>query len=258
MMILPENDWKFAGRLIFVCAVIPAVLCGQSPAFEVASIRPNPSPPLMGVAPHMKGGLFIGEAMTLTSLVTLAYGIGGGPDRVLGPDWLEKDRYDIAARAPAGVPDSELKPMLQSLLRDRFKLSAHIETRERPLYELVIAPGGVKMVRNPADLHATRYKKASGISVFAQRMTMERLADTLSNLMMGKTVVDKTGLTGTFAISFQTSALIPGEGNTSDPGDDAPDVFRAVEEQLGLKLQSTKGDLDVLVVDHIERTPTDN
>ena len=257
-MIFAANDRNFAGRLLFAGVVIPALLCGQSPAFEVASIRFNSSPPLTGVAPHIKGGLFVAEAISVRNLVTLAYGIGGGPDRVFGPDWLDKDRYDIAARSPAGVPDSELKPMLQSLLRDRFKLSAHIETRERAIYELVVAPGGVKMVRNPADQPRAKYKKASGITLFAQRMTMERLADMLSNTLMGKAVVDKTGLTGTFAIALQASSLIPGDGSTADPGDDAPDVFRAVEEQLGLKLLSTKGSLDVLVIDHIERTPTDN
>jgi len=124
-------------------------------------------------------------------------------------------------------------------------------------YELVAAEGGAKMTHNVAEQLHPKYKHATGISVFAQRMTMPRLADMLSNVA-GKPVVDKTDLTGTFAIALQTRTAIPSEASTPDPGDDAPDVFRAIQEQLGLKLRPAKGALDVLVIDSIGRTPTAN
>jgi uncharacterized protein (TIGR03435 family) len=120
----------------------------------------------------------------------------------------------------------------------------------------VIAAGGAKMARSPADQPRPKYKHPGDLSVSAARMTMPRLAEMLSNVA-GQPVVDKTGLTGTFAISFQASTPST-EAGLSAPGDDPPDVFRAVQEELGLKLRATNGRLDVLVIDHIERTPTGN
>jgi uncharacterized protein (TIGR03435 family) len=116
---------------------------GQSPSFEVASIKASaPGEPgsAFGGIHH---GTFRASNVPLRQVLAAAYGMS--ETRVIGPDWLDKTRFDILAKSPPGIPDSQLKPMLQSLLKERFKLTAHLETREMAVYHLVLAKGGVKM-----------------------------------------------------------------------------------------------------------------
>ena len=97
----------------------------------------------MGIGAGLRNGTLHAAYQTLRSLLAAAYGFS--EPRIIGPDWLDKNRFDIFAKAPSGVPDSEMKPMLQALLKDRFKLSAHFEARMMPVYYLGVAKGGVKM-----------------------------------------------------------------------------------------------------------------
>src|SRR5262245_37716234 len=126
---------------LLVAEISALTLQAQSPKFEVASIRLNEEDHVPSVAPGLRNGRLTAGRTTLTTLLAVAYGIT--QPQVIGPDWLEKNRFDIAGKSPDGVPDSELPAMLQALLKERFKLAAHFETRVTPVYHLVVGPTGV-------------------------------------------------------------------------------------------------------------------
>ncbi len=171
--------------------------------------------------------------------------------QITGPAWLNQDRFDLAATAPQGVPDTEMKSMLQALLKDRFGLAAHIETKEMPVYNLVVAKEGLKIKpldpNGPPPSQPTRLPGAT--SAFGGILTMAELTIYLAS--SGRPVIDKTGLEGRYFCFVQYGEL------GANP-DQAPDIFGAVQQQLGLKLEPSKGMVEMLVVDHIERTPTEN
>jgi uncharacterized protein (TIGR03435 family) len=225
----------------------------QSPAFEVAAIKLNTDLPIMAIGPGLRNGTLHGEKVTLKRLLAVAYGMT--EPRVVGPDWLDNNRFDIMAKSPEGVPDSELKPMLQALLKERFKLTAHLETRKMPVYYLVVAKGGVKMAVYPAparrlDTHGARGGTAAGTG------TAARIADALTR-SVGQPVIDKTGLTERYDYRLVYAPLSP-QARDAAADFTLPDIFAAVQEQLGLKLEPGKDDVEVVVVDHVERMPTEN
>jgi uncharacterized protein (TIGR03435 family) len=186
-------------------------------------------------------------------LVAAAYGLT--EPRVLGPAWLDKDRFDIVAKSPAGVPDSELNPMLQRLLKDRFKLSSHLEKKRLSVYYLNVAKGGAKMPKYPArdsgpDRPAPDYPGA----VMRGTFTMPQLADLMSRILE-RAVIDKTGLTERYSVYLTYAPLT---ANVGESAFGLADFFKSVQDQLGLKLQPSKDDVDVVIVDHVERMPTEN
>jgi uncharacterized protein (TIGR03435 family) len=255
----------------------------QKPSFEVASIRLNTTGRNASVA-DQPGGRFVASQVPLRQLIRFAY--RGNQEFIGGPDWLDRDRWDIEAKAPEGAvaprtnafdmtkPDSTAL-MVQSLLEDRFKLKAHQESRELALYELTVAKGGTKLNLSadqtppPAFLGGGGTPRSGltrgGISIAgngfeAQAQPMAILAALLSTLYAGRPVIDKTGLTGLYDIKLQ---LPPNAGPTAPTGPDTtsalpePSLFSAIEDQLGLKLQSAKGPLPVLVIDSVQK-PSDN
>ena len=249
--------------------------------------------------------------MTLRSLVLMSYGLKSY--QLIGDSALGADKFDIVAKVPSGAARAQINPMIENLLIERFGLAAHKEMRDLPIYELTIAKGGQKM-KAPAPLPgsapasdpnwptpaageppqapkitfdkdgflelapgvpALRSVGMNGMMHVSGRMqTVAALLRTLSN-QLGRPVVDKTGLTGTydFAMVYAPDATgslrlgpLPGSeqkaveaGSPSDAASDPlPNLRAAMEAQLGLKLESKKGPVEVLVVDHVNRAPTEN
>jgi uncharacterized protein (TIGR03435 family) len=116
--------------------------------FEVASIRPSPPGTRMTIGIQLRHGRLKGSNVPLRQIIASAYGVAD--PLILGPDWLNKYRFDILAKSPEGVPDTEMRPMLQWLLKERFQLAVHRETRKMSAYDLVVAKGGAKMAVYPA------------------------------------------------------------------------------------------------------------
>jgi uncharacterized protein (TIGR03435 family) len=187
-------------------------------------------------------------------MVAVAYNLT--KPRVIGPEWLDKDRFDIAGKSPEGVPDSELRPMLQSLLKERFHLAVHSETREMPVYDLVVAKGGVKMAVYPAVERPIEDTIGHGFPMSRGTGTASQLADMMT-FFVDRPVIDKTGLTERYNYVLSFAPMSPREAANA-PEFAPPDFFTAVRKQLGLKLEPGRDNLKVVVVDHMERMPTEN
>jgi len=230
----------------------------QSPAFEVASIKPSRDVvPMMVVVPGFRNGTLHGEKITTRMLVATAYGVT--PALVVGPDSLDKGRFGIMAKAPEGTPNSDLRPMLQSLLKDRFKLIAHMEKKESNVYFLRLGRGGVKMPKYPAPDGGPKKPgdpRYSGFPMLRGTRTTSQLAQLLSRVV-NSPVIDQTGLTERYSY-FLSYAPISRQTSEHPADFGPPDIFTAVEEQLGLKLQAGRSLVDTVAVDHIERMPTEN
>ena len=233
---------------LVVCCL--ALLCAQTPAFEVATIKENPGPVRIGHWPNLRNGTFLSSNITLKRVLGVAFGVT--EVRIIGPDWLDSAYFDFMAKSPKGVPDSALQPMLQALLQDRFKLQFHREARETIVYYLVVAKGGLKMKPYPARERPRDDPNFRGFPAGGGRMTVSLLADMLARAV-SRPVIDKTGLSGEYEFSLHWAT--PADNL---PEFAPPDIFTAVQEQLGLKFDPGKDNLEVIVIDHMERMPTDN
>ena len=213
----------------------------QPPAFEVASIKPStPEAPGNNIQRDPAGGMALAN-VNLRTLVLMAYPIQ--PFQLSGgPPWLRWRRFDITAKASAGGHKDQTWLMLQTLLADRFQLAIHRETRELPIFEIVAAKGGIRI--QPAQ-------RAPGaaddsIQTFAGRIKalmvpMPDLALVLSG-MSGHLVVDRTGLKGKYDFPLEFAP----EGADSD----LPSLYTALQTQLGLRLETAKGPVEMIVIDH--------
>jgi uncharacterized protein (TIGR03435 family) len=218
------------------------------PSFEVASVKPSgPADRLMYRL--QPGGRYLATGLTLKTLIANAYSV---PDFLIsgGPAWRDSDKYNIEARAGSPLPpwpdsNKQLGLMLQSLLEDRFQLAVHREIREEPAYELVVARGGARLRIASADENAG-FELTTG-RIHSMAVPLEYLVTNLAYLLR-RQVIDKTGLAGKYSY---TVTYTPDDAPPADAS--APSIFTAVQEQLGLKLESTKGRAEVLVIDHVEK-----
>jgi uncharacterized protein (TIGR03435 family) len=229
----------------------------QQQEFEVASIKPNTTMGSNISINRGPGNGLIATNVTLRSLITFAYDIR---DHQLagGPAWLDKDRYDIVAKPPspvAGAPEPTAFPevfrlmrmRVQALLADRFKLVVHTETREMPVYALVVGKNGPHLAASKSEnmgIHGS-----TGL-LQCQRLTMKEFAERALGNRMGRTVLDKTGLTGEYDFEIKY-AEDRGAAAASDVS--GPDFLTAMQEQLGLKLEQQKGPVPVIVIDRAEK-----
>ena len=263
-------------------------LRAQSPkTFEVASVRraeipPNvygvPVFPTTGGVGTSSPGRISYRGTWLKPLIAEAFGVRS--DQITGPAWLNTERYDIVANIPQGATRDDFKLMLADLLRDRFRLRFHMDSRIRPIYVLrarnngpTLTPterraddatdpsvGGVDAEGCP--IVSPNYKgmvsrPVPGVMCWTARDVA--LAD-LARLLeqpAGRPIVDETGLTGRYDFKIRYQFLGRG-ANTGAAADRAPTVFTAVEEQLGLKLEPTTRSFPELIIDEIEREPTGN
>ena len=171
-------------------SIVAAGAFAQSPAFEVASVKSNRSGSGSSNYPRIVNGRVNVTNSTFRRLVSAAYDVT--EIRIEGPGWIGVDRFDITAKAADGIPDSQFGAMLQVLLKDRFGLAVHRETRESPAYDLIVAKDGLKI--KPFDAgHPPVTPKNSGQSVIVGAGTMPQLANMLE-LSVNRPVVDKTGL----------------------------------------------------------------
>jgi uncharacterized protein (TIGR03435 family) len=227
----------------------------QAPApaeFEVASVKLTQHGRTVDGSSHSTvgntdQGSFSASNASLQMLLGWAYDVKDY--QISGPDWLKSDdaRYDISAKAPAGASSRQMPEMLKALLAERFKVALHRETRTLPIYALVTAKGGPKLHEAPADGHSSTNSRGGHIT--AQHVSMVDLGDSLSR-QLGRAVIDQTGLKGAFDFTLEYAA--------DDADTSRPSIFTALQEQLGLRLEATKGPVEVLVIDRAERVPTEN
>jgi uncharacterized protein (TIGR03435 family) len=226
----------------------------QSPAFEVASVKSS-APGEQTTMRRDPGRLDITN-MTLKAMVRNAYDV---KDMQIsgGPPWFDSDHWDISAQAGREVTDDERRKMLQSLLTDRFKLAIRRETRELPVYALVVGKNGSKLTPN-TDGQPERVGLQIGsgrLAMIGLDVTLPAIADALFN-HVGRMVIDRTGIEGKFdfRLRWAPDALnMPlVNGSKMEPGE-GPSIFTAVQEQLGLKLESTKGPVEILVIERAEK-----
>jgi uncharacterized protein (TIGR03435 family) len=264
---------------------------GRTLTFEAASVKPNKSIERNRGAGFQPGGRFLARNMTLRSLVGIAYGTPQPlPSfRVVGgPAWIDSDGFDIEAKAVGDFQETQGGPgfsnsgelMLRTLLADRFHLKAHTETRDLPIYALVQARSngslGPRLSRSNVDcdaaVAAAVAARAAGATpspadrpVCAFRgftgsgVTLGQLSAVLTPLLQ-RVVLDRTGLSGRFDVDLAlTSEQLrrPDAPGGSDASLDSPSIFTTLQEQLGLKLESTKGPVEVVLIDVAEH-PTEN
>ena len=260
-----------------------------APTYEVASVKPNTSNSgMIRFTGPPQSATFTASNATLQILITLAYQVK--PFQIEGVSgWIGTDHFDISAKPPEGpITREQSWMMLQGLLEDRFKLAVHRTTKEVPIYALTAAKGGLKIKPASED---TCFKIGPGgppppppapgqprpvpcggffmgpNTLQGGGISLSQLADGLTNIL-GRPVVDKTGFTGTFDVRLEFSREgtqpmgaagfgTPGAPPIAIPDNNAPTIFTALQEQLGLKLESQKGPEDLLVIDHAEK-PSEN
>jgi uncharacterized protein (TIGR03435 family) len=238
------------------------------PSFDVVSIRPSKSSDTRTAFNVQSPARFSAVNVTVRRLIEVAYGLKAF-QLTGGPGWTGGERFDI--EATPGEPDMDkLMPMLQLLLADRFKLVAHSETKEMPMYALVVAKSGSKLKEASGQNGNTAGGPARPAAVIVRRgllvtrsAPVSALLNSLSNIL-GRDVVDKTGLSGKYDLRVQWTpdenqlanfgTIGVPEGFGAPPPDPAgPTLFTALEEQLGLELELQKGPGGVLVIDAIEK-----
>lgn len=242
--------------ITLLVAVASAVAGAQS--FEVASVK-IPPPHVIGQPYNITIGLIQNDTVTFTNAsladcIRFAYGLSSNL-QLSGPDWITspESRYNIVAKAAPGTTRDRIPQMVQALLAERFKLALHHEQRVLDYFALVVAKGGPKMPEgNDAPVSAPAGVQGQ-LRIISNRMPMAGVVSLLSRYMRAL-VVDQTRLAGDFAVKL---VWTPDDRPIPDDGR-GPSVFSAVEEQLGLRLVSEKGRMDVLVVDRAEKIPTGN
>jgi uncharacterized protein (TIGR03435 family) len=232
------------------------------PEFEVATVKSSPPPADSSRIPinigTARNGKVILTNASLSDCIKFAYGIVSD-GQLSGPDWIRtyEVRFDVVAQAPADTPREQLLLMLQTLLEDRLKLAIHREQRQLRFLALAMGKNGPKIHPAQTDVSSStsqpqRPGRIAGI------LPLSTVATLLSRFER-ETVVDLTGLQGPYEIALEWT---PDDRRAAAPGatDDSlgASLFTAVQEQLGLKLESRKGPLDVLVIDHAEKVPTEN
>jgi uncharacterized protein (TIGR03435 family) len=276
---------RIPALILWNAALSTAAWAQSAPQFEVASIKIAPALDGRGYSVSSRGGpgtqdptLFTCHNWTLSGLIGRAFDLG--VNELSGPDWMGSARFDMSAKIPDGATKEQFRQMLQSFLAERFKLACHREKKEVPAYNLVVTRNGPKFKESvpvpppddadrPAGKPSPIKQDDAGYPILppgrestmamtrgfaTQRFGDETMAHLAQNLafQLAKPVIDATDLKGKYDFTLHWVA----DGVQDDAG--GPNLFRAVQEQLGLKLESTKTIVDVLVVDHLEKTPTEN
>ncbi len=226
----------------------------QTPAFEVASIRPTATCDAPQDVQTTPGSLTV-RSRTLGVLIQWAYDLPR--PRVNGPEWLAFTCFDLSAKGSGREDDIQLRLMLRKLLEDRFGLKAHFEQRDRQVYALTVAKGGPKFQESTSD-GPPSIDRGNQLILSAHHMTMKDVADRIAD-EAGTPVVDATGLKGRYEIRMDLSPYVAAAG-TAEGGrlDMMSILFTGLREQLGIGLESRRTNVETLVVDHVEKTPTEN
>jgi uncharacterized protein (TIGR03435 family) len=260
--------------------------------FEVVSVKAVAPANARPGSFRMSGGpgsnepqRFTAENAAFQNLVRLAYELE--TYQLVGPDWIQTQRYNVTARVPAGTSREQFRLMLQTLLTQRFALKIHWDSKEMPTYDLTVMKSGPKLKESapegtnepeqpdtasgiavgpdgypvlPAGNQPMFYMVPSGKAVRrAHQETMDQTAKQIS-LQLHSPVIDATGLKGKydFTLHWMADTGRPQPLAATPDADAGPSLFQAVQQHLGLKLEVKKGSVKVLVVDHAEKTPTEN
>ncbi len=273
---------------VFACVAALAQTLDRNLSFDVASVKRAPLGDGLGMT-HVRGGWGSADPGLVTySNITLMNLLGRAfPEsyRTAGPDWLDSERYDVIVKVPPGTTGDQFQVMLQNLLAERFRLKVHHESREFPAYDLTVAKGGPKLKDtgrigpgsqttvtldrsgfpqlDKPGMFTTNTFDSSGAQVArltAKAQPVSKLVVILRNALKAP-VQDKTGLTGLYDFKLEYApkgpiATLP-PGNAAAPEIGGPGITYAIRS-LGLALERTKTTLDVLVVDHAEKSPAAN
>jgi len=245
----------------------PAAMAADAPTtFDVASIKLS-NPDAQGKLFTMKGRQVLTINTSAVDLITFAYGVHSR--QIVGAQpWMSSERYDVSATPTAtGVPtERQLRAMLQSLLADRFKLTFRRETRELPAYVITVAPGGPKNLTrnttNPDGLPGMIFRGLGNLPV--SNATFAEFAGVMQTAVLDRPVVDRTGLPGKYDFTLNWTAddsQFAQMGVRVPPPSGAPDappgLFTAIQEQLGLRLESTNAPVGALIIERVEK-PSEN
>jgi uncharacterized protein (TIGR03435 family) len=247
----------------------PAVVWSQTtpvpPAFDVASIRASVGPGggrggPMGHMPFGNQNIKISpdsvtmRGASLKSVIAWAYGVKDF--QVNGPDWLDAARFDIAAKATGQSTEDQLRVMMETLLADRFKVALHRQTKEMQAYVLVIGKNGSKLVESKTEGDSDLQPDQGRMQVTILRTPLSQLTDLLYGILRTP-VVDETGLKGKYDVTINMMKYVSmgSDGGSVDP---VGLIMTALQEELGLKLESRKVALDLLIVDHAEKSAGEN
>jgi uncharacterized protein (TIGR03435 family) len=253
----------------------PMSASNESPAFEVSVVRLNKTGD-SGSHSNFQDGRFTATNVLLKNV--LHYQAYGVPElRILGgPKWINSQRFDIEAKTDSTIAEELRKlgrdegravrqEMFQKLLADRFKLAVHWETRTLPIYALVVARQGSKLEPAKQSDHSSGTSAGYG-SFTARNLALDEIAQALTQELsdeLGRPIVDKTGIQGRYDATLKWAPdkdpdpRSGGAASSAPAADAEPALFTAIQEQLGLKLESAKGPVKVLVIDHVEM-PSEN
>jgi uncharacterized protein (TIGR03435 family) len=255
-------------------------------AFEVASVKPNVSDSGSSSSNDSPGS-YVARNMSLRRLIAIAYRMQLAIDRerIVGPSWIDTARFDITARTPADARSEQIPDMLRNLLATRFRLTAHTDTREESIYALVRArtDGQLGPQLTPSSLDCSKpgivrsggAGSAAGAVIETPQCGIVSNVDANGGVLRGgarsmsdlarnlagrvnRDVIDRTGLTGTydFVLRF-TPENFQNPAATAGPSRDGTLIFTALQEQLGLKLETQRGPVQFLVIDNVERPSPD-
>jgi uncharacterized protein (TIGR03435 family) len=284
------KSWILCASLLSCsCAVSGQQPSAAKPAFEVASIKPSEPMPMgqMRIRMGADAGMLRYINVSLKDCIRVAYRVKDF--QVQGPDWIGGARFDIVAKIPDGVPQDQVPEMLQSLLAERFQLTLHRETKEHAIYAMVAGKDGPKL--KPAETPTPNPAPSGGnppptgmprgammIQVDQEGAHLKTPSATLANLAEAisrfseRPVVDMTGIQGQydFDLVFSPETMRGGPGGMRPPmpppggeassaasSDPAASIYESVR-RYGLKLEPRKAPMEILIVDHIEKTPTEN
>jgi len=264
---------------LVLLAILSTVLTAQqpAPAFEVASIKPNYSPPFQDVSMGYPPGRFLARNVHMRWIIATVYGEPRGflVDRVLGgPTWLDDDRYDIEGKAVERDPsEALLRTMARSLLEKRLALRTHVEQRELPIYALVNdgtgKPRGQLRVSDGSDCTASRPSTEklpecglapptttpTGLTLSANSVTMDEITSYLQSFV-SRPLINRTKTAGRFSFALTVPHRFETQGAPL-AGDSDALMSRALQDQLGLRLMASRGPVDVLVIDSVARPTPD-
>jgi uncharacterized protein (TIGR03435 family) len=240
----------------FLAALAPILLVSLTPShaqdqakFEVASVKANTSGPQTGFSLNVTPeGRFSARNFTVWNLIRQAYHV---PDLQIsgGLGWIKTAGFDVEARPASPVPRDKMDEMLRTLLDERFQLKVHTESRNLPAFALIVSNSGSKL--QPATGTDGPQNAMLG-QLVEPKMSMVQLAQILE-FDLDRPVIDRTGLTGDFSIHLQWTRERDRTAAGDVPADQSrPSIFTALQEQLGLKLESIKAPVDVLVIDRVE------
>jgi uncharacterized protein (TIGR03435 family) len=256
----PETAWAIPEP----APQLPPMAENADPSFEVATIKPNDSGGTSMQGLTLRGRNFATRNSSLGDLIAFAYGVQE-KQIVNAPDWLDKDRYDIAAvPEQEGVPNGEqLKTMIKKLLAERFKLKFHNDKKEMLAYVLTVGKGGQKLtptqLKGPLPGIGMR-PGAGGVTLNMINATVGDFTGFLQLLVLDRPVVDQTGIKGRFDYQCtfapddsQFNGHPPQFPPQANATESAPSLFDAIQQQLGLKLDAEKTAVDVIAIDHVEK-----